>query len=196
MNKKDFFQILSKELMGIPEEERRDILAEYEEHFEAGVSRGRTEEDILNSVGNPVIIAKELKAATLIRIAEKESSIINISRAAFSTIGLGIFNLIFVLVPFLAVMIILVILFTSAIGIIALGIAVIIALISEPLISEYVVIGMKIAPAVFLSIGSIATGVIFFIGNMELVKILYRLFIRYIRFNVRILANRRQRDEI
>jgi len=78
MNKKEFLKILSRELRGIPEEERSDIIIEYEEHFEAGINRGRSEKDMANSIGNPVMIARELKAATLINIAEKDSSIINI----------------------------------------------------------------------------------------------------------------------
>jgi len=196
MNKKEFLKILSRELRGIPEEERSDIIIEYEEHFEAGINRGRSEKDMANSIGNPVVIARELKAATLINIAEKDSSIINISRATFSTMGLGVFNLIFVLVPFLIVLAILTVLFAIAISIAALGITILVTIIFEPLISDYVVLGMRIAPSIFISIGSAAFGILFFIGNIQLVKFLYRQFIRYIRFNMKVITDRRREDEV
>lgn len=196
MNKNSFLKKLSEELRGIPEEERKDILAEYTEHFEVGMAKGRSEKEISISIGNPMIIAKELKALTLVKIAERESSVINISRAAFSTLGLGVFNLIFVLVPLLIIFIILISLFAAAIGITALGIAVLIAILFEPLLSDYLVIGMKITPAIFLSISSIALGILFFIGNIQLVRSLYEQFLRYLKFNMRVIGDRRQKDEI
>jgi uncharacterized membrane protein len=195
MNREVFLKILSKELKGIPAGEREDILAEYIEHFEAGIKRGRTEKDIADTIGDPVIIGRELKASTLINIAEKDTTVLNIFRAVFSTMGMGVFNLIFILIPFLIVIAVLIILFAAAISIAALGVVVLVAIIFGPLVSDYIVLGMKVAPGIFISVGSIALGTLFCIGNMRLVRFLYRQVIRYIRFNMKVFIDRRHRDE-
>ncbi|MCK5567059.1 MAG: DUF1700 domain-containing protein [Actinomycetia bacterium] len=56
---------------------------------------------------------------------------------------------------------------------------------------------MIVNPAVgiFASIGVICFGVLFFIGDMYLARTLFRLFIRYIKFNVRIVTGKERRDE-
>jgi|GEM_PF-516377 len=58
MNKHRFFQILEKGLSRLPESERTDILADYEEHFREAERCNRSEEDILRTLGNPVPLAK------------------------------------------------------------------------------------------------------------------------------------------
>lgn len=46
MNKAEFIGNLRHELKGIPENEIDDILYDYEEHFQIGLSKGKTEEEI------------------------------------------------------------------------------------------------------------------------------------------------------
>jgi hypothetical protein len=56
---------------------------------------------------------------------------------------------------------------------------------------------MLINPAVgiFGAIGLICFGVLFFIGNIYLTRGFFRLFIRYIKFNVRLIAGREKENE-
>ncbi len=56
MNKKEFMQKL-KQLL--PDEDKRDILLDYEEHFLSGLSDGKTEEEIVAELGSPEEVAKE-----------------------------------------------------------------------------------------------------------------------------------------
>lgn len=63
------------------------------------MERGRTEEEIAESLGDPVSIAKSIKAEYSITRAEREPGIRNIVRAIITVAGLGLFNLIFVLMP-------------------------------------------------------------------------------------------------
>ena len=46
MNKEHFLVQLRRSLSGIPEEEKKDILYDYEEHFRSGRENGQEEEEI------------------------------------------------------------------------------------------------------------------------------------------------------
>ncbi|OPL17429.1 MAG: hypothetical protein AVO38_00105 [delta proteobacterium ML8_D] len=190
MNKKDFINILSSNLRGVPEEDRKDAISDFEEHFKEGLLEGRAEEDIAISLGDPKVLAGQLKATILVDKAEKATSAINITRAVFATMGLGFFNLIFILGPFIAVVAVLLALFVSAIAITASGITLFLAAIFGPLFPQYFTVLVTPAVAVFISIGLTCFGILFFIGNIYLAKWLYRLFIRYIKFNLRIITGR------
>ncbi len=191
MNKNDFIKKLSSYLGRIPEEEKQDVINDFEEHFKEGLLEGRTEEDIADSLGDPKALANQLRASILLGEAEKTTSAANITRAVFATLGMGFFNLVFVLGPFVAIFGVVVALFASSIGITATGIALFFASIFGPLIQQYFVLGINTAVAIFSSMGVTCLGILFFIGNVYLVRILYRLFLRYIRFNLRIVKGRK-----
>jgi len=192
MNKKDFINILSLNLRGVPDEERKDAISDFEEHFNEGLLKGRVEEDIATSLGDPKVLAGQLKASILVNEAEKTTSAVNITRAVFATMGLGFFNLIFLLGPFIAVVAVLLALFVSAIAITASGITLFFAAIFGPLFPQYFTALANPAVWVFVSIGLTCFGILFFIGNIYLTKWLYGLFIRYIKFNLRIITGKEQ----
>ncbi len=194
MNKKDFISKLSTYLGGIPVEERQDVINDFEEHFKEGLAEGRTEEEIADSLGDPRALANrfkaKLKASILVNKAGKTTSAINITRAVLATLGLGFFNLMFILGPFIAIVAVLISLFVSAIAIIAAGITIFFASIFGPLIPQYFAVLINPAVAIFGSIGVTCFGILFFVGCIYLSKILYRLFVRYIKFNLRIITGK------
>jgi len=190
MNKKDFISKLSTYLGGIPVEERQDVINDFEEHFKEGLAEGRTEEEIADSLGDPRALANQFKANILVNQAEKTTSAINITRAVLATLGLGFFNLMFILGPFIAIVAVLISLFVSAIAIIAAGITIFFASIFGPLIPQYFAVLINPAVAIFGSIGVTCFGILFFVGCIYLSKILYRLFVRYIKFNLRIITGK------
>jgi uncharacterized membrane protein len=190
MNKKDFIKKLSSYLGGIPEEDRQDVINDFKEHFKEGLAEGRTEEEIAESLGDPRSLANQLKASILVNKADKTTSAANITRAVFATLGLGFFNLIFVLGPFIAIAVIPVVLFASAIAITASGITVFFVSIFGPLFPNYFTALINPAVAIFGSIGITCFGILFFIGGIYLSKVLYRLFVRYIKFNLRIITGK------
>lgn len=53
MNKMDFMNELSAALQGISEEERVEILYDYEEHFAIGKQNGKSEQEICFELGSP-----------------------------------------------------------------------------------------------------------------------------------------------
>jgi uncharacterized membrane protein len=190
MNKKDFMNKLSAYLGGIPGEDRQDVISDFEEHFKEGLAEGRTEEEIADSLGDPKSLANQFKASILVSEAEKTTSAVNIIRAVFATLGLGFLNLVFILGPFIAIVAVLISLFASAIAIIAAGITVFFASIFGPLIPQYFAVLINPAVAIFGSIGVTCFGILFFVGCIYLSKILYRLFVRYIKFNLRIITGK------
>ena len=196
MNKKDFLNSLSKYLRGIPREDEQDIISDFEEHFEMGEKEDRTEEDLAKSLGDPKTLAKQLKASLMVARAEKETTAANITRAVFASLGLGFFNLVFILGPFLAVVGILIGLFGAAIGIAAGGITGLLGTIFSPLFPEYFNMIINPAVGIFASIGLACFGVLFFIGDIYLTRGFFRLFIKYIKFNARIVIGKEIKDEV
>jgi len=196
MNKKEFLDNLSKYLRGIPGEDEKDIISDFEEHFEMGKKEGRTEEDLAKSLGDPKALANQLKANIMVAQAEKETTAVNITRAVFASLGLGFFNLIFVLGPFIGILGILTGLFAAAIGTTAGGITGLLGTIFSPLFPEYFNMIVNPAVGIFASIGAICFGILFFIGGIYLTRGFFRLFIRYIKFNARVLTGRERKNEV
>ena len=60
MNRIDFLHSLYLELKGMPETERRTMLAPYEAAFREGASQGCSEEDVAQTLGDPAEIARGL----------------------------------------------------------------------------------------------------------------------------------------
>lgn len=58
MNKVTFLRLLRISLRGLPETEIADIVRDYEEHFNIGISKGKMEEEISAELGDPVELAK------------------------------------------------------------------------------------------------------------------------------------------
>jgi len=194
--KKHFLENLEKNLRGIPKEEINDILEDFREYFDIGAERGRPEDEIILSFGNPKIIAKQIKAESYIKKAEANTSAANITRAVFTTVGLSFFNIIFMLPVFAVIFSILAALFAAAVSIGAAGISGTVASLFYPLYSQYFTFTINTAVPVFAFIGMGASGILFFIGDIYLAKLIYRLIVKYLKLNISIVKNRRQIDEI
>lgn len=103
MNKSEFLAELKKHLHRLPKKELEAAVADYEEHFEHGVFKGRSEEDIAKNLGSPKKIASELLTEYFLEHAEQNRSYPSMTRAVFASLGLGFLNLVFVLAPFLTI---------------------------------------------------------------------------------------------
>ncbi len=67
----EYLQALSRALSRLEQAEREDILTDYREHFEIGLSQGKTEKQIAQELGEPESIAKLYTAITATTQAEK-----------------------------------------------------------------------------------------------------------------------------
>ena len=194
--KKHFLENLEKNLRGMPKEEINDILDDFREYFDVGSERGRSEDEIILSFGNPKNIANQIKAESYIKKAEANTSAANITRAVFTTVGLSFFNIIFILPVFAVIFSILAALFAAAISIGAAGISGTVASFFYPLYSQYFTFTINAAILIFAFIGMGAFGILFFIGDIYLAKLIYRLIVKYLKLNISIVKDRRQIDEI
>ncbi len=61
MNKTEYLAKLTNELGHMPYGDVKDIIQSMEEHFDEGVSEGRSEEEIAESLGDPKELAAEFK---------------------------------------------------------------------------------------------------------------------------------------
>ncbi len=67
----EYLQALSRALSRLDQSEREDILADLREHFEIGLSQGKTEKQIATELGDPNSIARLYTAVSATATAEK-----------------------------------------------------------------------------------------------------------------------------
>jgi len=190
MNKQTFMLKLKQGLNGLSEEDTREILYDYEEHFEIGRLEGRTEEEIAVALGNPESLAKELRASIQITRAKNDSSVKNIFSALGATIGLGFFNLIFVLGPFIALASILLAFLVVTISFYVTGLAFVVASFLQNILSHTIEVFANPWINVFIGLGFISLGVSFTYLTKAVGGVFKKATIRYLSFNVRIIKRR------
>lgn len=177
MTREQFLSGLKKSIMSLPADERIDIVHDYEEYFTLGLHDGKTEEEIAASLGSPEQIGKELAAVHRVKTVDGSDSTGNFFRALWAVIGLGFFNLVIVLGPFIALA-----------AIIISGWAVSISFTLSPV---GVLINTVIYPEIFepynlfFSIGLAGIGLFIGIMMYYLTRWVKKVFIKYFKFNVR-----------
>lgn len=100
MNRKVFLEQLEQALAGMPAEEIREIVADYQEYFSDAQEAGRAEDEVVAALGSPQKLAKELKAQAHYRQWENHRSFGNLMRVVASVAGLGVLNF-FLALPFM-----------------------------------------------------------------------------------------------
>jgi uncharacterized membrane protein len=168
-------------------EEKNDILYDYEEHFRIALENGKTEEEAAGNLGNPDAIGKNYRANAAVNKAESDKSVKHITGAVFAVLGLGFINLVFILGPFLGIVGALVGLFAASVGVIAAGIVGIIASIFAPVLPGIVSISVNQGAAIFAMVGLECLGLLMLIGCSYMVKLLYSATIKYLKFNLSII---------
>lgn len=189
MNKVEFLKELSRSLENIPEDEKNDILFDYEEHFTMGLEAGRTEEEIAESLGDPNTLSKQISVNYMIDKAEEKSTAGNIFRAVFASVGLGFFNLVFVLGPFLGLVGVLIGIWATSIALTFSGVALFIGTFFKPLLPYIINIPFSSLVSIFLSIGITSLGALTVIGSYYLTMSFYMLTVKYLKMNLKIISN-------
>lgn len=77
MNKTEFINIISNGLCDFPEKIRKEIIADYEEHFSYGTAEGKTEPEIINELGDPYKIVKSYRENYFSRFNKDNNNIDN-----------------------------------------------------------------------------------------------------------------------
>lgn len=188
-NEQEFIRILQERLEGtLAREELDDIVSDYSEHFRVGKESGRTDEELYKALGSPEDIARELKALHLVKKAENVRSCNNILHAVLATLGLGLFNLVFVLIPFIILVLLLFVIFVVGIAFTVCGpVAGIFALLQMAGLPAFA-IWLSPAAGFFFSIGITTSGLLLVIGDYFLARFFYHIGIRYLKWNIGVIT--------
>ncbi len=186
MKKQDFINQLKTELKGLPATEINDIIRDQEEMISDAIVAGRTEEEIVNSLGDPKELARSLKAEIKIDKATLESNLPLQVKGAFGALGallvLAPFNLIFVLGPFCAL-----------IGTLIAGWAVTLALGTTSLalmgvfFSKFIFVTAGLAAhfsAFFAFLGIMGLALLFGFAMYAITKLIFKMMLSYFKWNL------------
>lgn len=182
MTKDQFLSKLGSDLHKLPKAEREAILADYAEHFELGILQGRTESEIAERLGQPKELAKEILANVRISEAQSNPSFRTVMQAVLASLSLGLFNILFALLPFICGVTIILSLFFTAITCFA---SPILMLIQEGLTLTFLTYA-------FLLLGLVGVGILLFLAAIKLTVLFYTWMIRYLRFNLELVGRNRQ----
>lgn len=106
MKQEHFMQILRNELRNLPKHEVDEIVADYREYISDAIAAGRREEEVIAALGDPLKLARELKAQANYRLWENDRTLSNLLRVVISVAGLGVMNFL-LFFPFLFYMLML-----------------------------------------------------------------------------------------
>ena len=188
-NEQEFIRILRSRLEGtLPKEELDDILSDYTEHFAIGKANGRTDDELWRSLGSPEDVAREIRVMHLVKKAEDVRSCRNIFHAVIATLGLGLFNLVFVLAPFILLVVMLLMIFIIGIMVAFSGVAGIIYSLLQLVGFSGFSVWLSPVAGMFISIGMISTGLLMIIGDYYLSRLCYHTCIRYLKWNIRVIT--------
>ena len=115
MTKSEFIDTLHRRLTGLPPSEIDDVMADYAQHFADGLAAGRSEAEIAAALGDPVRLARELRAEVGLRRWEEERTPANFFAALAGFLALIAVDFVFLL-PLVAGLM----LFTLIAGIVAI----------------------------------------------------------------------------
>jgi uncharacterized membrane protein len=180
LDKKTYLTELAKELKILSKVEKDEVLADFDEHFAIASGKGRSESDIIQGLGAPRKVAKEILVQYEITKADANPSFNSVSTAVFAAVGLGMFNLLFVFVPFILVLTIPILLLGSAI---LFMLSPILLLIQDGFTFTYV-------KELFLMLGLVGFGLILLIGAIKFSSIMYKLVLKYLKFNLRMVGRK------
>lgn len=188
MTKREFLNALNYYLSGFKKEERDEILYDYEEHFRIGMENGKTEEELIKELGNPKDIANQYRNSTEGEVNDiKGNSSRSIGGSILILIALALFNLIFIIGPYLGIVGALIGMCVGAIVVAISGVAVAFCTILRPMFPANVNIpkGIPDISVIFVGIGTTALGILFCIGMFYLIKFFIKLTVKYVKWNIK-----------
>ncbi|MFD1067170.1 DUF1700 domain-containing protein [Oceanobacillus locisalsi] len=178
MNKLDFLEELAVYLQNLSSEEQKEIIQDFEEHFEMGRAEGKSDKEIVHSLGSPQQIAKELQPAQENERKQANSSRQSSFHRTGIVIGLFFFNLIIVLGPALGIAGIILSIWVSAFSFVAQLFIAVVQWIIQP-VSFYLF-------ELFASITLAGIGLLLFIGAKYVTNAAIHILSKYMALNARL----------
>jgi uncharacterized membrane protein len=167
-------------LSRVPEQDRKEMLYDYQEHFEIGLANGRSQAELIAELGDPHVIARDLLADYRIGRAEKDKTPSNMGRAILAAISLSFFNLIFIIGPVAGLFGAYVALCAVSFGLTILPLAILGSYFFGYSYESFLV-------NFFVSLTTFSLGVLMSIGMIYVGKFFYNVVLRYIKFNVKVI---------
>jgi uncharacterized membrane protein len=107
VTKAEYLAELEKRLGALAEEERAELMADFAAHFDHGRAGGRTDDEIAAKLGAPQLVAREILYQLSVEEAGADPSLRRIARAVSAGVGVRWVNVLLLLAPFLAGLILL-----------------------------------------------------------------------------------------
>jgi uncharacterized membrane protein len=127
MKQEVFIETLQRELSSLPKQAVDEIIADYREYFGDALAAGRREEEVVAALGDPVKLARELKAQANYRQWQDRRSFGNLIRVIVSISGLGLLNVL-LLIPFMVYLVFLTVGYLVSAGLTIAGLIGVLAL--------------------------------------------------------------------
>lgn len=100
MTRQDFLSRLRMGLRGLPQKTIDEMVSDYEAHFADAEAAGRTEAETAAALGDPMRLARELRAEAELKRWEEQRNPSAAAGAVFAVLGLGAIDLL-ILLPIL-----------------------------------------------------------------------------------------------
>ena len=127
MKQEVFIEALRQELSSLPKPAVDEIIADYREYIGDALAAGRREEEVIAALGDPVKLARELKAQASYRQWQDRRSFGNLIRVVMSISTLGLLNVL-LLIPFMVYLALLTAGYVVSVGLTIAGFVGVIAL--------------------------------------------------------------------
>lgn len=180
MNKTEYLNKLKAYLHSLPLDELEDIVSDYEEHFQIGLSKGKTEEEISKELGDPYDICSNYTSINRNTTTTSNDNGNNL----LIILLLALFNLFIVLAPYLSIVSIIISIYIASISFIFGGIAMIFGMsfnIIMPVTQPHILTSLG------FGIGLSCLGLLTIILAVYFTKWFIKLTIRYIKWNLEII---------
>lgn len=192
MKRSQYLLDLRAYLSGLPKSEVDDIIRDQEEYINDALERGRSEEEVLNGLGDPKTFANSLLVESKIDKAQKtvalKKQIKRTFNAAIAIIALTPFNLFFIVIP-LTIFIILTFLGWA----IAVSIFIVAFILLQVFFTKLIFFATSIwihISFLFFVFGVIGVGVLALAAAYKMMRIFVRTVLSYFRWNLNLIKNR------
>lgn len=190
MNKLEFLKNFEQTLVELPPNNRRNLVAYYDELITSSINEGQPEEVVIASLDSPKSLAYYHIAEYLLDTAEDNLTTPNIFRVMKITLRLGFSNLVLLVGPILGILGALFALVATSATVILTGLALMIGVFVGPTVFSlslpdfFYENTITSVGTLFLSIGLIAFGLLFLIGAYLLIRLIYRGTLKHLRFHL------------
>ncbi|MFT8709948.1 MAG: DUF1700 domain-containing protein [Sporolactobacillus sp.] len=177
----DFLKRIERQLRDIPSRDRQEILDDYRQHFDFGRSEGKSEQEIIDELGDPRLIAESIRSDYFAEAAHTEQKA-NIVRCLFVGFVMVLFNLIVIVGPLFGII-------GGYFGLVAAAIG----LMAAPFLSIFSLYESGLAAFLFtffISLIACGVGMLLVAGLWIVGKGLWQLLVLYTRFNIRVITGR------